>query len=923
MAHASPVNSLPTQLTAFIGREAELAQLHALLDDTRLLTVTGSGGCGKTRLALHAADDRVASYPDGVWYVELAPLGGSSSVAAALADVLRVQDSAEVVLVDSLVAHLRDQRALVVIDNCEHLLDDAAALVGTLLRGCPSLCILTTSRRPLNLPGEVTWRVPSLRAPDPLAAGTPAALSRFEAVQLFVDRAVRARPNFRVTDDNAAHVAQICHQLDGIPLAIELAAARVRNLSVTRIADGLHDRFRLLRGGSTTLLARQQTLEASIEWSHQLLDDEERILLRRLALFTGGFTLDAAEAVCGFAPLDRYGVLDLLSRLVDRSLVVHEDDDRHERYRLLETIKQFARPRLEVAGELTDVLDRHLAHYAALAATLAPVLETGAQLAARAVLVTEHDNVRLALEHAATSDDPRQLAELAFALAFYWLQTARYADGVGWLTRAIAALDGADPALDARLRWALGYLTYYYGDFVNVEVLAVDALRAGTDVGDPLAMARATDLMGDIAQLATPMAAAELLEAALPLAEQAADEWTVIDIHQKVAWAYLWCDRYGEVRRWLDAAMERGLAGQNPFFVSWHWNGVLTAMVHSGHADAAAVADRARAAADDAGDLVTIVWPATYSVPVLLRGGRLDEARSRTASVARLVAARAGGPSAQSLVRQATMAIQAWTGEWAAMVTDHEGEHEMWADAGMTVVEILFGGPLCRARVMLDDPGAGAAVARFAAGAARLQSPLAIGQAELLGAIMSLRAGDPDAGATRVRNALHAWQGEDYDVHRVEALDLLAWAAAEGGDATGAGRFHAVAATHRDRAGWMRSVAETTWSARMHAAVGEAGEAFAHGVSGAIDLGLQETVERCLRARGPRLRPSSGWASLTPTERDIVALVARGRSNPQIAEQLFMSRATVKTHLNHVFTKLAIATRSELAAEWARRQAAT
>ncbi len=398
-------NNLPTQLTEFIGREAELAQLHALLDDVRLLTVTGSGGCGKTRLALQAAADRVEVYPDGVWYVELAPLGETSSVAAALAEVLRVQDTADATLVDSLVGYLRDQRSLVVIDNCEHLLDEAASLVEALLRGCPPVCIMTTSRQTLNLPGEVTWRVPSLRTPDPARVDTPDAVSQFEAVQLFVDRAVRARPNFRVTNDNAALVAQICHQLDGIPLAIELAAARVRSLSVARIAAGLDDRFHILHGGSSTLLARQQTLEASIEWSHQLLNEDERILLRRLARFTGGFTLEAAEAVCGFSPLDEYGVRDLLGRLVDRSLVVH-DDGEHDRYRLLETIKQFAHPRLAAAGEMSDVLNRHVAHYAELASRLAPNLETGSQLIARTTLLAEHDNVRLALEHAATGDAP-------------------------------------------------------------------------------------------------------------------------------------------------------------------------------------------------------------------------------------------------------------------------------------------------------------------------------------------------------------------------------------------------------------------------------------------------------------------------------------------------------------------------------------
>ncbi len=416
------------------------------------------------------------------------------------------------------------------------------------------------------------------------------------------------------------------------------------------------------------------------------------------------------------------------------------------------------------------------------------------------------------------------------------------------------------------------------------------------------------------------MEAAEQLEAALPLAYRAGNEWTILDIYQKVAWSYLWCDRYSEMQRWLDTAFTRGLADQNPFFAAWHWNGMLTAIAHSGHIDALEIAERARAAADDAGDLVTIVWAATFSVPVLLRFGQADEAAARSADIARLVAARAGGPSAQNLIRQAAIANQVWKGEWGTIIADHQAELELWADAGMTVVENLVGGPLCRARIMLDDPGAATAIARFAAGAAQLQSPLAIGQAELYSATMSLRSGDPDTAATKIRNALQIWDGENYDVHQVEALDLLAWASAVGGNATIAGRYHAAAANHRDRLGWTLSASELSWIDATRAAVAGDGDAFDLGVASAASLELNEAIELCLRSRGARLRPSSGWASLTPTEHDVTALVALGRTNPQIAEQLFMSRATVKTHLNHVFTKLKITTRSELAAEWTRRQ---
>ena len=435
----SVTNNLPTQLTPFIGREAELAQLHALLDDTRLLTVTGSGGCGKTRLALEAATDRIERHADGIWYVELAPLGETSSVVDALAAVLNVRGSAGESLLDAVVTRLADQHALVVVDNCEHLLGECTMLVEALLRGCPPLQIMTTSRQPLNLPGEVTWRVPSLGSPKADVAVTVDALTQFDAVRLFVDRAVRARPELhrrqrqrpvRRDDLWAARRHSARHRAGG---------RAVRSVSVARIAEGLDDRFRLLRGGSSTLLPRQQTLYESIEWSHQLLDEDERALLRRLARFSGGFDLDAAETVCSFDPVDEFAVLDLLGNLVDRSLVVLDDEGPADRYRLLESIKQFARARLDESGENDAVLDRHLTHFAGVARRLAPDLETGAQRDARPLLVREAENLRVALEHAADHDDPERLATVAFDLVLFWLQTAGFTQGDHWLELAARA----------------------------------------------------------------------------------------------------------------------------------------------------------------------------------------------------------------------------------------------------------------------------------------------------------------------------------------------------------------------------------------------------------------------------------------------------------------------------------------------------
>jgi predicted ATPase/class 3 adenylate cyclase len=331
-------NNLPVQLTTFIGREPEVELVRRLLGETRLLTLTGAGGCGKTRLALQVATEVLEDYLDGLWWVDLAPVAEPALVPSAVAAAVAVRESPAQPLTETLVRQLAAGRALLVLDNCEHQVTACARLADRLLHGCRAVGVVATSREPLGIEGETTWRVPSLRLPP---AGTPTieSLTQSEAVRLFIDRATRVRSNFRVTNDNAPAVAEICQRLDGIPLAIELAAARTRMLTPEQIADGLNDRFHLLTGGTRGALARQRTLEASVDWSHDLLDAPERTVFRRLAVFAGSFTLDAAEAVCAGEGIERQDVLDLLGHLVDRSLVQVETEGPCARYRLLETVR--------------------------------------------------------------------------------------------------------------------------------------------------------------------------------------------------------------------------------------------------------------------------------------------------------------------------------------------------------------------------------------------------------------------------------------------------------------------------------------------------------------------------------------------------------------------------------------------------------
>ena len=334
--------NLPVQLTSFIGRGAQIDDVRRLLDDNRLVNLTGAGGAGKTRLAVEIAARIGTEFPDGVHYVDLAPVTHPDVVPVAVARALGLPDQPGRSTVESAIRSIGDRRLLMVVDNCEHLLESAASVSNELLGACPALRLLATSREPLGVPGEVTFLVPSLSLDG-------------EAIDLFADRARRTRPDFDVTESNSATVEEICRRLDGMPLAIELAAARVRALSLDDILGSLHDRFRLLTGGARTAVRRQQTLRASVDWSHALLTEPEQKLFRRLAVFLGGFDLEAAQAVAGTTEVERYQVLDQLTLLVDKSLVVSENTSGRTRYRFLETVRQYALEKLGESGEADDV----------------------------------------------------------------------------------------------------------------------------------------------------------------------------------------------------------------------------------------------------------------------------------------------------------------------------------------------------------------------------------------------------------------------------------------------------------------------------------------------------------------------------------------------------------------------------------------
>jgi non-specific serine/threonine protein kinase len=430
--------ALPVPLTRLVGRERELARVTALLAGARLLTLTGSGGVGKTRVALEVARALAASYPDGAAWADLAPLTDPALVPQALVAALGLQEARGQPLLATLLAGLRERRLLVVVDNAEHLVDAVARLVEAVLRGCPAVTVLATSREPLGVESETVWRVPSLPVPAADQA-SPDELAQVAAVALFTERTQAALPDFALSAENAAAVAEVCRRLDGIPLAIELAAARAPALGVAGLAAHLDDRFRLLTGGRRTSLRRQQTLQATIDWSHDLLTEPERILFRRLAVFAGGWAPEAAEAVCAGEGIEGGEALDLLARLVDKSLVVAEERAGAVRYRLLETVRQYAGDKLLQAGEAAAARDRHRDWFLALAerAEFRRFRPDNVEWLAR--LEAENDNLRAALAWSlAGPADGEAGPRLVLALGMFWVARDYVSEGLSWLERALA-----------------------------------------------------------------------------------------------------------------------------------------------------------------------------------------------------------------------------------------------------------------------------------------------------------------------------------------------------------------------------------------------------------------------------------------------------------------------------------------------------
>ena len=515
----------PRHLTTFVGRRQELAQIQERLKESRLLMLAGPGGCGKTRLAVELANRIADQFPDGAWTVELASVAEPSLVPYAVAAALGVQEQPGQPLTSLVTKYLRSKDALLVLDNCEHLLEPAAELSENILRSCPLVRILATSREPMNLEGEVTWRVPGMSLPDLRMAKRDQRIKDSDAVVLFVDRARLADPGFSLSGTNAPIVAQICLRLDGIPLAIELAATRVKVLRVEQILERLEQIFRLLTGGARTVMPRHRTLRAAFDWSYELLTEPERAIFRRMSVFAGSFSLEAVEMVCsdgGDEP-----VLDVVSHLLDKSMLgADHSSSSATRYRLLETLRQYGSERLEEAGETATVRRRHADHFLDFAQRLASDLRTPSQNEAIAGLDLEHDNLRAALAWS-REEDPRLGLRLGIALTNFWQMRGFWTEGRAWLRESLAK-PVEDRGLLAGGLLGAGTLAEWQGDYSEAGMMLEQALEIFRELGDARSVSACMIELGRAAYFqGQPDVAGTFFETGLAAAREAQDQWAI------------------------------------------------------------------------------------------------------------------------------------------------------------------------------------------------------------------------------------------------------------------------------------------------------------------------------------------------------------------------------------------------------------
>jgi predicted ATPase/DNA-binding CsgD family transcriptional regulator len=919
------IQKVPVGVAAFVGRERERARVTDLVSDARVVTLTGPGGCGKTRLAVEVAGDVASRFSDGACWVDLQGVSEPGLVAPAIGGAVDVHERPGQALTDALAEQLRARHLLVVLDNCEHLVEACAELVGWLSSACPRLHVLATSRVPLVVEGEATFEVAPLPVPDP-GASAASTVAAADAARLFEVRARQVAADFRIGDDNASAVAEICRRLDGIPLAIELAAARVRVLAPGQIAAGLSDRFGLLTGGVRGAPARQRTLEASLDWSYDLLDDVQRLALARLSVFAGSFELDAAEEVVGGEEIDRDDVLDLVAGLVEQSLLQVAQRQGRARYRLLETIRVYARQRLSELDDPDRVRGRHLEFHVGLAGRAQEGLHGAQPEPWVARLAADLDDLRAAMDWAVEAKDLRALVGITEPIVRFWFDRGLSREVHRRLHDA-AEVPGAPD--DERVRGlitaaSLALASCEPGGFHRSASQAVAAAGAA-DVGGALALALGQRaLSGVLSGLSTSEQVATDVEQALQLAQRCEDASTHAYV-LSFAGAALLHSRSIDAGCHLfqrgvamceanDLAFQLPAAHAGPLMLS-PWSGRFDQTCH-----------HARRAVELSRQLGRPGWEAVgligLGAAAVLQGDhfRAQEWLSE----------------AQALLRPQALEgthYGMWLRHWLGLSAYASGDLEAARTTAEEIVRIGRGGGsrwdesigewllglVGQSQKRPDEARARLEASRALSSNPRL--PHTLGRSLLGLAELAQADEDLDKAWELAHDGLEILDDYGDRVGAAAALETVADLAVALGEPerslrllAASQRFHADTGIarfpfHADRFDRARDAALAALEPTDATACWDAGG----------ELSLADAVAYARRGRGERQRPRIGWASLTPVECDVVRLVAEGHTNAEIGQRLFISANTVKKHLSHVYAKVDVDGRTDLAAQAARR----
>lgn len=899
-AVTQPTN-IPHDVSTFFERSNELAKVFQAIDANRLVTLTGAGGAGKTRLALKAAHGRQDAYRDGVWFIELAAVSRAEGVPSAVARVFDLREEASVPLTDMLVRELADREMLLVFDNCEQIIGPCAEFVDRLLKATPDLRVLATSREPLGVTGEMACEIPPLD----IANG----------VAFFCERARQVKSSFTPSDADLVAIKAIVERLDGLPLAIELAAARMRIMSSAKILSGLENRFRLLTGGARVGLDHQKTLEASVSWSYDLLEPGERLLAQRLSVLHG-FTLETAEALGVSETNAPDSVLDHLSRLVDKSLVQVDCSAAEPRFRFLESVRQFLLARLAESGELDTLRAAHMGHFLTFAEELAPRLALRDGPECLAHLQAEFDNLEDAMTFAEHASNTVGLLRFVIALSLFYELRGHLAHGWRWFERALAA-HPEQTVLRARALWGAAHVCFYGGRYEQAFALAAEAQQTATVVGDQWALARALNTVGVLQSFANPIEARETLLQSVAIGREIGDDWAVADGLKMVtvAWYFLH-DSVGAKDALADLATA-GSALESRFFLAWHQAVVGYFARDAGDLEAA---EKALSVSLDhshhVGDPSTGGFAESWAAALDADRGQIDRARTR---LSRLLASAAVSGS-DLAVPEALFAlgqIELGTGNPAGalqVIGDHGAELR---DAGVPGLAAQLTVVLAAAHCELGQFGkAEAMIAETEALVASLKHPLVEGMVRFEHARLARAQGDGAKAEVWLHEALEVQSAAGLCQGIIRTLEALAAVLADRARHAEAARILTVTKAVRDRIGLIPTrVENTAIKSLLMQARDDIGQAeMDRFTAEAVKADLDEIVEYVCRARGKRGRPLSGWQSLTPTERRVVSLVTEGLTNPQIAERMFIARGTVKIHLSHIFDKLGVSSRTQLAA---------